>query len=930
MEKHLDPAPSTVTTSGSLQPYKLPRNLHLIVIGPPGSGKGSQCNFLSTHLGIEHIGSGDLCRRAKESDPLLGQFMEENWQVHKLASLVIELISQAIKQAVSQGKSFVLDGSPKTVNDARKILQFFGNEGIPLDAIIEFSVNEETATKRIASRLIHTASGRVYNLETCPPRVPGKDDETGEDLDRRADDKDEEAVHIRYMSWEKHGSQLAAFFKDSESGEPNYFELDANKSFEEVQYSLQTMIQYIAEQIKPTHFESIVKNVKNVEDDVSSADNQLAGKGWSLLGGKMASPIQQACVQQQIKILTNSKKPATNFPGSHPISILKENLKNLLQEDYRFARKVDGQRRLLLFMRGKCNLLDRKMSVEMFPYPSDLDPKFELTLLDGEIVQKKTNDQKENGWSFVIFDVISVGGKYVGSHTNLFDRLAEGKPVVEALQSSTDPLPFHIEFQEYLPLTQLPNVFSNDKTNYKYELDGLILIPVHFYYHLGLCRQLLKWKAEKDNTIDFRLIRYLPTGEGEGTEKQIFWQLHTLGERESVFYDWIELSQTDIDTHSLAEGDIIECYWDKTLQPKLPPRDVQQKLPAPIAFQKVEGFGDKKGSLGSGGWKFCRKRTDKDTPNAHWVVEKIEYCILDAVSEKDLVSFIEQHADQIEEISRSGGRGGRGGGRYSNNRDYSRDDWDRSRPRDKNYNNNNNRSGYDRHGGSSMRDYDRRDRDYNRNNYRDRDNNNNYNRENRNYGSRRDNYSERDGSEDHNRYSGSSRDSNSQSTSQRDHHSSGRDYNHSSSRSGSSGGGRTTTESSHRSYDRYSDRPASSSSSSSSSSSRFSSTTSSSSESSGGGNTGSWRRAANTDGHQPSTQTAWSKERRGAQGRGGTGTSSGRDNNDNKKTKNDDTRQPAASSSSTSSPASLVGKRKPQPITNKEGWSTVVKRNTRS
>jgi adenylate kinase len=165
--------------------------MRLILLGAPGAGKGTQANYIKEKFGIPQISTGDMLRAAIKAGTPLGLAAKKVMDAGNLVSddIIINLVKERIKEA-DCAKGFLFDGFPRTIPQA----QAMKDAGIRIDSVVEIDVADNEIVQRMSGRRVHLASGRTYHEVFNPPKVPGKDDVTGEDLVQRPDDAEDTVV----------------------------------------------------------------------------------------------------------------------------------------------------------------------------------------------------------------------------------------------------------------------------------------------------------------------------------------------------------------------------------------------------------------------------------------------------------------------------------------------------------------------------------------------------------------------------------------------------------------------------------------------------------------------------------------------------------------------------------------------------------------
>lgn len=182
--------------------------MRIILLGSPGSGKGTQAQFITEKYGIPQISTGDMLRAAVRAGTPLGIEAKKVMDAGCLVSdeIILGLIKERIAQA-DCGKGFLLDGFPRTIAQAEGLEAM----GVTIDTVIEIVVADEEIVKRMAGRRVHLPSGRTYHIEFNPPKVEGIDDLTDEALIQRDDDK-EETVRKRLSVYHEQTKPLVSYY----------------------------------------------------------------------------------------------------------------------------------------------------------------------------------------------------------------------------------------------------------------------------------------------------------------------------------------------------------------------------------------------------------------------------------------------------------------------------------------------------------------------------------------------------------------------------------------------------------------------------------------------------------------------------------------------------------------------------------------------
>ncbi|WP_367605568.1 adenylate kinase [Legionella sp. W05-934-2] len=203
----------------------------ILLLGPPGAGKGTQAQYLIHELGIPQISTGDMLRAAVQANSTLGKQVKSIMDSGKLVSddLIIELVKDRLTQSDCQN-GYLFDGFPRTIPQAEAMK--VGKIG--LDHVINLNVPDSLIVERITGRRVHPASGRSYHVSSNPPKNAGVDDITGEPLVQREDDT-EAVVAKRLREYHEKTKPLIAFYQQAaKKGEVCFHVIDGAQSVEKI------------------------------------------------------------------------------------------------------------------------------------------------------------------------------------------------------------------------------------------------------------------------------------------------------------------------------------------------------------------------------------------------------------------------------------------------------------------------------------------------------------------------------------------------------------------------------------------------------------------------------------------------------------------------------------------------------------------------
>ena len=208
--------------------------MRLILLGPPGAGKGTQAAFICQKFGIPQISTGDMLRAAVKAGTPIGLAAKKVMDSGSLVSdeIIVDLVKERIARP-GCAKGFLFDGFPRTIPQAEAMK----NAGVKIDFVLEIEVPDSVIVERMSGRRVHPASGRSYHVVFNPPKQPGKDDLTGEDLVQRVDDQ-EDTVRKRLAVYHRQTSPLVAYYADwykkSPAEAPRYRQISGVGTVDEI------------------------------------------------------------------------------------------------------------------------------------------------------------------------------------------------------------------------------------------------------------------------------------------------------------------------------------------------------------------------------------------------------------------------------------------------------------------------------------------------------------------------------------------------------------------------------------------------------------------------------------------------------------------------------------------------------------------------
>ena len=205
--------------------------MKIILLGPPGAGKGTQAEIICKNFSIPHISTGDMLREAIANETATGKLAKEIMDAGNLVSddVIVSLVKDRIKEEDCKN-GFLFDGFPRTIPQADAL----ENQEIFVNVVLELTLKDELIINRMSGRRVHQPSGRSYHLEFNPPEKDGLDDVTGEPLIQRDDDKPETVKNRLDVYWKQTNPLIVYYRSKSVQTNLKYIEIDGSKTLEKV------------------------------------------------------------------------------------------------------------------------------------------------------------------------------------------------------------------------------------------------------------------------------------------------------------------------------------------------------------------------------------------------------------------------------------------------------------------------------------------------------------------------------------------------------------------------------------------------------------------------------------------------------------------------------------------------------------------------
>jgi adenylate kinase len=207
--------------------------MRLVLLGAPGAGKGTQCKNIVNRYGLLHLSSGDILRRERAAGTELGRKAQQYMDSGALVpdEIIIEMMAEAIKNAPPVG--FILDGFPRTVNQAAALDRALDADGQRIDAVLNLKIDDKVVAGRMTGRRSCPKCGAVYHVENLKPKRDGLCDRDGTKLVQRSDDS-LEVVANRLETYHRQTEPLVEYYKNNGT----VYDFDADRDPEDVRASI--------------------------------------------------------------------------------------------------------------------------------------------------------------------------------------------------------------------------------------------------------------------------------------------------------------------------------------------------------------------------------------------------------------------------------------------------------------------------------------------------------------------------------------------------------------------------------------------------------------------------------------------------------------------------------------------------------------------
>ena len=207
--------------------------MRIVLLGAPGAGKGTQCKRIVAKYGLVHLSSGDILRQERAAGTKLGKKAQSYMDSGGLVpdDLIVEMMAAAIKKVQRSG--FVLDGFPRTVNQATELDKTLSRNGQKIDAVVNLKIDDRIVVRRMTGRRSCPRCGAVYHIENLKPKAEGFCDNDGIKLVQRPDDS-LEVVANRFKTYHQQTEPVVDYYKDSNT----VYDIDADRNADEISNSL--------------------------------------------------------------------------------------------------------------------------------------------------------------------------------------------------------------------------------------------------------------------------------------------------------------------------------------------------------------------------------------------------------------------------------------------------------------------------------------------------------------------------------------------------------------------------------------------------------------------------------------------------------------------------------------------------------------------